>query len=55
MQRLLDKGSHVMALLVVEENEQHKETPEIMKQILEEFEDVIPEEIPHGLPPLRDI
>jgi len=33
----LDKGGHVMALLVVEENEQHKETLEIMKQILEEF------------------
>ena len=26
-----------------------------MQPILEEFQDVIPEEIPHGLPPLRDI
>ena len=26
-----------------------------MKQMLEVFEDVIPVEIPHGLPPLRDI
>ena len=41
--------------MVVEENEQHKETPKIMQPILEEFQDVIPEEIPHGLPPLRDI
>jgi len=51
----LDKGGHVLALMVVEENEQHKETPKIMQPILEEFQDVIPEEIPHGLPPLRDI
>ena len=26
-----------------------------MQPILEEFQDVIPEEIPHGLSPLRDI
>ena len=51
----LDNGGHVLALMVVEENEQHTETPNIMQPILEEFQDVIPEEIPHGLPPLRDI
>ncbi|CAL9075517.1 unnamed protein product [Musa textilis] len=51
----LERGSHVLALLVVEENKQYKKTWAIMKSILEEFQDVVPEEIPHGLPPIRDI
>ena len=51
----LKMDGHVLALVVVEENEQHKETLVIMKQILEEFQDVISEEILHDLPPLSDI
>ena len=49
------KGGDVMALVVVEKNEEHNEPPPIMKPILEEFKDVVPKEIPHGLPPMRDI
>ena len=45
----------VMALVVVEETESEKEIPKEVKPILEEFFDVVPEEIPHGLPPMRDI
>ena len=42
-------------VVVVEENEKHNLLPLIMKTILEEFKDVVPDEIPHGLPPIRDI
>ena len=44
-----------MVVVVVEENEEHYELPPIMQNILEEFKDVVPDEIPHGLPPMRDI
>ena len=43
-----------MTTLVVEETERKKETPLQVKPILE-FLDVMPKEIPHGLPPMRDI
>ena len=45
----------MFALVVMEENEKHKELPSIMKPILKEFQDVVPEEIPHSLPLVRDI
>ena len=48
-------SSDVMALVAVEETESEKEIPKEVKLILEEFFDVVPEEIPHGLPPMRDI
>ena len=49
------KRGDVMALLVVEENEEHNEPPLIMKPILEVFKDVVLDEIPHELLPIRDI
>ena len=49
------KEGDVMAVVVVKENEEHKEPPPIMKPILKEYKDVVPEDIPHGLPPMRDI
>ena len=36
------KGGDVMAIVVVEENEEHNEPPLIMQNILEEFKDVVP-------------
>ena len=51
----LKLGSEVYVLIVVEENEGDNEPPVIMKSILDEFNDVVPEEIPSGLPPMRDI
>ena len=33
----LERGGDILALVVVEKNEQHKESPAIMKSILEEF------------------
>jgi len=32
-----------------------QEVPEIMRPMLEEFQDIMPEEMPEGLPPMRDI
>ena len=51
----IDEGREVMVLLEVVRNEEHKEQPFIMKPLLEESSGVIPKEIPHGLPPIRDI
>ena len=48
-------GSDVMALVAIEEIESEKEIPKEVELILEEFVDVVPEEIPHGLRPMRDI
>ena len=48
-------GSDVMALVAIEEIESEKEIPKEVEPILAEFFDVVHEEIPHGLPPMRDI
>ena len=48
-------GSVVMALAAIEETESEKEIPKEVEPIMAEFVDVVPEEIPHGLPPMRDI
>ena len=45
----------VMTLVAVEEIEGEKEIPEEVEPILEEFVDVVPEDIPLGLSPMRDI
>ena len=44
-----------MALVAIEETESEKEIPKEVEPILAEFVDLVPEEIPHGLPPMRDI
>eukprot|EP00268_Persea_americana_P065958 TRINITY_DN8890_c0_g2_i2.p3 TRINITY_DN8890_c0_g2~~TRINITY_DN8890_c0_g2_i2.p3 ORF type:complete len:362 (-),score=78.59 TRINITY_DN8890_c0_g2_i2:4238-5323(-) len=49
------KESGVVYMLVAKEKEQSFEVPYEVEAILEEFKDVIPNELPSGLPPLRDI
>ena len=44
-----------MALVVVEETKSEKETPQEVRPILELLFDVMFEEIPHGLLPMKDI
>lgn len=41
--------------MVFEENEDCGNLPMIIKYLFEEFSNVIPVEISHGLPPMRDI
>nr|GEV30348.1 Gag-Pol polyprotein, putative [Tanacetum cinerariifolium] len=43
------------ALVTFEENKVTPEHPSIVHHLLNEFADVIPEEMPPGLPPMRDI
>ena len=47
-------GFDVIDLVVIQEIESEKEIPLEVKPILE-FVDVMPKEIPHGLPPMRNI
>ena len=55
LEKEIRAGSDVMGLVYVEETESEKEIPKEVEPILEEFIDIVPEEIPHGLPPIRDI
>ena len=45
----------MLALVVVEENDEAHEVPPIVRSILVEFHDVVLEEISLGLPPMCDI
>ena len=47
--------SDVMAFVAIEETESEKEIPKEVEPIMAEFVDVVPVEIRHGLPPMRDI
>ena len=55
LEKEIRAGSDVMALVAVEETKSEKEILKEVEPILEEFVDVVPKEIPHGLPPMRDI
>ena len=55
LEKEIRAGSDVMALVAIEETQSEKEIPIEVEPIMEEFVNVVPEEIPHGLPPLRDI
>lgn len=49
------EANNVFALVMVEANEGSANIPHQVKPILEKFKDVIPDELPSGLPPMRDI
>ena len=55
LEKEIRAGSEVMALVAIEETESEKEIPKEVEHILAEFVYVVPEEIPHGLPPMRYI
>ena len=55
LEKEIRAGSDVMALVAIEGTESEKEIPKEVESILAEFVDVVPEDIPHGLPLMRDI
>ncbi|GJX06706.1 hypothetical protein Tco_0194638 [Tanacetum coccineum] len=52
---LVKTSPYVFTLVVVEENEIISEAPLPFQPLLKEFADVIPDDIPPGLPAMRDI
>ncbi|GKA25564.1 aspartyl protease_2 domain-containing protein [Tanacetum coccineum] len=48
-------ATNVYALVVVESNECRFDVPHEVKAILDDFADVVPDELPPDLPPMRDI
>ncbi|PKI65306.1 hypothetical protein CRG98_014270 [Punica granatum] len=52
--RMEDK-SKAYALVLLKENEERGDIPPVVKYLLEEFRVVVPDEIPSGLSPIRDI
>ena len=55
LEKEIKAGLDVMDLVSIEEIQNEKEIRKEVEPILGEFVDVVPEEIPHGLPPMRDI
>ncbi|GJV25675.1 reverse transcriptase domain-containing protein [Tanacetum coccineum] len=52
---LMKTTPYVFTLVVVEENEIISEAPQQVQPLLKDFADVIPDDIPPGLPVMRDI
>ncbi|GKC90175.1 hypothetical protein Tco_1150824, partial [Tanacetum coccineum] len=52
---LMKTSPYVFTLVVVEENELISEAPLQVQPLLRKFANVIPDDIPPGLPPMRDI
>lgn len=55
LEKELEISTETFILVLLEENEEQNEIPRIMQSMLKEFIDVIPDEIPPGLPPMGDI
>ena len=59
MEETIRESLVVHALIVkntmIVEEESNSEVPERVKKVLEEYSEVLPEDLPDGLPPLRDI
>lgn len=55
IEKALVDGDEAFAFVIVEENETREGVPPLIEPLVQEFHDVVPEEIPPGLPPIRDI
>ncbi|XP_031378325.1 uncharacterized protein LOC116193718 [Punica granatum] len=53
--QVMDRSLEAYALVLSEENEEREDISPVVKSLLEEFRDVVPDEILSGLPPMRDI
>ncbi|PKI74302.1 hypothetical protein CRG98_005305 [Punica granatum] len=53
--QVMDRSLEAYALVPSEENEEREDISPVVKSLLEEFRDVVPDEILSGLPPMRDI
>ncbi|XP_031398394.1 uncharacterized protein LOC116208956 [Punica granatum] len=53
--QVMDRSSKAYAPVLLDENDERGDIPPVVKSLLEEFRDVVPNEIPSGLPPMRDI
>ncbi|GJZ95868.1 hypothetical protein Tco_0668202 [Tanacetum coccineum] len=51
----VNEVNDLFALVVMESNDDNVEVPHPVAPILEDFSDVFPNELPPGLPPMRDI
>ena len=54
-QREIGQGNELYALVVTEVNDEGSELPSQVIPLIEEYSDVVPTELPPGLPPMRDI
>ena len=55
LEREVKGGYDVLALVVGEENDEVNDLPDVVRPMLMEFDDVVQDEIPLSLPPMRDI
>ncbi|PKI37096.1 hypothetical protein CRG98_042530 [Punica granatum] len=53
--RIMDCSTDAFALVLLEENEDREYITSSLKPLLKEFQDVVPDEIPPRLPPMREI
>ncbi|GJU02692.1 reverse transcriptase domain-containing protein [Tanacetum coccineum] len=51
----VNEATDVFAIVVMESNDGSDDVPHQVAPIIQEFADVFPNELPHGLPPMRDI
>ena len=55
MNKIVNESMEGYALVVLEENEEVSHIPPLAQPLLQKFSYVVPQEMPHGLPPMRDI